>query len=87
MTNFHNFALKAEAGWATRMGKPILETRNVNDACLSLHKIVLLLFVGNNVKWKTLNCLFCCGNPISVYTVLSKTTMLTSNHIVGFFDH
>ena len=31
MTTFHNFALKTEAGWATRLVKPILKTRNVND--------------------------------------------------------
>ena len=33
-TTFHNFALKIETGGATRMFKPILKTRNVNDdAC------------------------------------------------------
>ena len=33
-TTFHNFALKIETGWATRMIKPILETRVANDdAC------------------------------------------------------
>ena len=31
---FHNFALKIEMGWATRMVEPILKTRNVNyHAC------------------------------------------------------
>ena len=30
-TTFHNLPLKIENGWATRMVKPILKTRNVND--------------------------------------------------------
>ena len=33
-TNFHNFPLKIETGWATRMVKLTLKTRNVyDDAC------------------------------------------------------
>ena len=31
ITIFHNFALQIETGWAKRVVKPILETRNVND--------------------------------------------------------
>ena len=30
-TTFHNFALRVETGWATRMVETILKTRNVND--------------------------------------------------------
>ena len=30
-TIFHNFALKIETAWVTRMVKPILKLRNVND--------------------------------------------------------
>ena len=31
MTTFHNYPLKLETGRSTRMVKPILKTRNVND--------------------------------------------------------
>ena len=30
-TTFHSFAVKIETGWATRMVKSILKTRNVDD--------------------------------------------------------
>ena len=30
-TTFHNFAVEIETGWATRMVKSILKTRNVDD--------------------------------------------------------
>lgn len=33
MTTFHNYVLKVETGWAARMFKSILETRNVNCVC------------------------------------------------------
>ena len=30
-TTFHNFTVEIETGWATRMVKSILKTRNVDD--------------------------------------------------------
>ena len=34
MTNFHYFALKAEFGYATKVLKPILETKNAKDVSM-----------------------------------------------------
>ena len=34
MTNFQNFALKTDAGSATWVFKPLLETRKINNVCI-----------------------------------------------------
>ena len=33
VTTAHDFALKIETGWSTRVAKSILKTRNDNDKC------------------------------------------------------
>ena len=43
MTTFHNFALKGETSWATRVIKPILKTRNVlMYVYVSMHGLLYL---------------------------------------------
>ena len=41
MTTLHNFPLRVEIGWATRVVKHIMETRNVNDALFVSGLVIL----------------------------------------------
>ena len=51
MTTFHNYVLKVETGWAARMFKSILETRNVNCVC----EYVWLPFLTQIIIWSLRN--------------------------------
>ena len=57
-------------------------------AFFNFHKILSLLFPGNNLKWKTLQFSVCCVNAISGKILLLKfhAKKLRSNQIAGLFD-
>ena len=50
MTTFHNFDLRIETGWATRVVKPILKIRNV---MLKPYETCLIRCKQITITWRT----------------------------------